>query len=318
MGPMLSHLWPKPLPVGGTIGICSPAGPSPKERLDTAVVTLQTRGYQVVVAPNTLKRHETRDYLAGTAEQRLSDLNGLIQNPQVDLILAARGGYGCAQLLDRIDWNTLRERQLGIVGYSDITALSLGAAARAGMISYSGIMATAGDSFGENTLDPWSAQSFFEAVGGEKALVKPAEDPAWVLHRGPEKLAGRLYPMCLSLLETLLGTPYVPDLTGAVLLIEDVEERLYALDRSLTQLRLAGILDQLQGLMLGSFNGVDEAHDMLPETEMPRLALELCPAHVPVVSNVAYGHIPRRFTLPVGAEVQIDVESGSFYFPAAE
>jgi muramoyltetrapeptide carboxypeptidase len=311
---MLSLLWPRPLPAGGTIGICSPAGPSPKERLETAVVALKGRGYQVVVAPNTLNRHETRDYLAGTPEERLSDLNGLIRNPQIDLILAARGGYGCAQLLDGIDWDTLRERRLGIVGYSDVTALSLGAAARAGMISYSGIMATAGDAFGEDTLDPWSAQSFFEAVGGEKTLVKPAEDPAWVLHRGPEKLTGRLYPMCLTLLETLLGTPFVPDLTGAILLIEDVEERLYALDRSLTQLRLAGILDKIQGLMLGSFNGVDEVHDALLASEVPQLALELCPAHVPVVSNVAYGHVPRRFTLPVGAEARIDVASGTFLF----
>jgi muramoyltetrapeptide carboxypeptidase len=311
---MLSPLWPRALPAGGTIGICSPAGPSPNERLDIAVVALEGRGYSVVVAPNTLKRHDARDYLAGTPDERLSDLNGLIQSPKIDLILASRGGYGCAQLLDRIDWQTLRARRLGIVGYSDITALSLGAAARAGMISYSGIMATAGDSFGEDTLDPWSARSFFEAVSGEKTLVKPAEDPAWVLHRGPETLSGRLYPMCLTLLETLLGTPYVPDLTGAILLIEDVEERLYAIDRSLTQLRLAGILDKLHGLMLGSFNGVDEAHDRLLQTEVPQIALELCPAHVPVVSNVAYGHIPRRFTLPVGAEARIDVVNGVFSF----
>ncbi len=311
---MLAPLWPRPLPAGGTIGICSPAGPSPKERLDAAVVSLESRGYSVVVAPNTLKRQEVRDYLAGTPNERLSDLNGLIQNPKIDLILAARGGYGCAQLLDQIDWETLRERRLGIVGYSDVTALSLGAATRAGMISYSGIMATAGDSFGEDTLDPWSAQSFFEAVSGEKTQAKPAEDPAWVLHRGPENLSGRLYPMCLTLLETLLGTPYVPDLTGAILLIEDVEERLYALDRSLTQLRLAGILDRLAGLMLGSFNGVDEAHDALLKTEVPQIALEVCPLHVPVVSNVAYGHIPHRFTLPVGAEATIDVTSGAFLF----
>jgi muramoyltetrapeptide carboxypeptidase len=312
---MLEMLWPHPLPAGGTIGICSPAGPSPQERLERAVRYLETQGYRVVVAPNTLKRQEIRDYLAGTVEERLADLNGLIHNERIDLILAARGGYGCAQLLDGIDWAALRERRLGIVGYSDVTALSLGAAAKAGMISYSGIMATAGDAFGEDTLDPWSARSFFEAVSGQSVLARPTSDPTWTVHRGPSTLTGRLVPVCLTLVETLLGTPYMPDLTGAVLLIEDVEERLYAIDRSLTQLRLAGILDQLSGLLLGSFNGVSPEHDALLAAEVPKLALELTPPEVAVVSGVAYGHIPHRFTLPVGASVEIDSAAGIFRFP---
>jgi muramoyltetrapeptide carboxypeptidase len=307
-------LWPRALPAGGTIGICSPAGPSPQERLSRAVASLEARGYRVVVAPNTLKRLETRDYLAGTVAERLTDLNGLIHDERIDLILAARGGYGCAQLLDGIDWAALRERRTGIVGYSDVTALSLGAAAQAGMVSYSGIMATAGDAFGEDTLDPWSAQSFFEAVGGQETLSRPESDPPWTVHRGPATITGRLFPACLTLIETLLGTPYMPDLTGAILLIEDVEERLYAIDRSLTQLRLAGILEKLTGLLIGSFNGVSPEHDALLAAEVPKLALELAPAHVPVASGVAYGHIPHRFTLPVGAPVEIDLTAGTFTF----
>ncbi|MGC4043686.1 MAG: LD-carboxypeptidase [Armatimonas sp.] len=310
---MLEMLWPRPLPEGGTIGICSPAGPSPRVRLDNAVAHLEERGYKVVVGPNTLKRQDVRDYLAGTVEERLSDLNGLIHDERVDLILSARGGYGCAQLLDGIDWATLRERQLGIVGYSDVTALSLGAAAQAGMITYSGIMATAGDGFGEDSLDPWSAQSFFEAVGGHSELTRLESTPAWTVHRGPDTLTARLYPVCLTLVETLLGTPYMPDLTGAILLIEDVEERLYAIDRSLTQLRLAGILDKLAGLFIGSFNGVNEEHDFLLAAEVPKLAMEFTPESVAVVSGVAYGHIPHRFTLPVGAPVSVDMNRGAFW-----
>jgi muramoyltetrapeptide carboxypeptidase len=282
--------------------------------LDHAVAYLKERGYTVVVAPNTLARQRTRDYLAGTIDERLSDLNGLIHHEQIDLILAARGGYGCAQLLDEIDWATLRERRLGIAGYSDVTALSLGAASQAGMISYSAIMATAGDGFGEDTLDPWSAESFFDTVGGAAVLARPEADPPWTLHRGPTHLSGRLYPLCFTLLETLLGTPYIPDFTGAILLLEDVEEQLYSVDRNLTQLRLAGVLDRIGGLMLGSFNGVSSEQDALLHTEVPRIALELTPEHVPVVSNVAYGHTPHRFSLPVGAPATIDVETGTFTF----
>lgn len=306
-------LWPRPLPEGGTIGICSPAGPSKREQLDKAVAHLEARGYRVIVAPNTLNRQTVRDYLAGTVEERLSDLNGLIHDARVDLILSARGGYGCAQLLDGIDWATLRTRQLGIVGYSDVTALSLGAASQAGMISYSGIMATAGDGFGEESLAPWSAQSFFEAVGGYNELRRHESDLEWTVHRGPGKISGPLFPVCLTLVETLLGTPYMPDLTGAILLIEDVEERLYAIDRSLTQLRLAGILDKLAGLLIGSFNGVSPEHDAVLAEEVPRLALEFTPESVAVASGVAYGHIPHRFTLPVGAPVSVDLSQGTFW-----
>lgn len=309
---MLPTLWPKTLPKGGTIGICSPAGPSPKARLDAAVAHLESLGYRVVVAPNTLRKLAVRDYLAGTCAERLSDLNGLIRDERVDLILCARGGYGAAQLLDGIDWATMRARRVGLVGYSDITSLTLGALARAGLIGYSGIMATAGDGFGEDSLDPYSAESFFAAVGGETNLEKSPDDKPWALHRGPKTVTGPVVPVCLSLLETALGTPYVPDLTGAILVIEDVEERLYAIDRSLTQLRLAGVLDNLAALLVGSFNGVNPEHDALLEVEVPKLALELCPESVAVVSGVAYGHIARRYTLPVGGVCTVDLETGTF------
>ena len=266
----------------------------------------------MIIAPNTLNRLEVRDYLAGTRDERLSDLNGLIASPEIDLILAARGGYGCSQLLDGIDWDLLRERRLGIVGYSDITSLSLAALARAGLIGYSGIMATAGDGFGETSLDPSSAASFFDAVGGKAVLEKSPDDPPWTLHRGPKTVAGPVVPVCLSLLETALGTPFVPDLTGAILVIEDVEERLYAVDRSLTQLRHAGILDSLAAVLVGSFNGVNPEHDAQLSVEVPKLALELCPERVAVASGVAYGHIPRRFTLPVGGGASVNLEAGTF------
>ena len=309
---MQPTLWPKTLPAGGTIGICSPAGPSPKVRLDSAVSYLESLGYRVVVAPNTLQKLDVRDYLAGTREERLSDLNGLIRDESIDLILCARGGYGAAQLLDGIDWVTMRARRVGLVGYSDITSLTLGALARVGLIGYSGIMATAGDGFGEDSLDPYSAASFFAAVGGSPILEKSPDDKPWTLHRGPKAVTGPVVPVCLSLLETALGTPYVPDLAGAILVIEDVEERLYALDRSLSQLRLAGILGKLSALLIGSFNGVNEEHDALLAREMPKLALEMCPESVAVVSGVAYGHIARRYTLPVGGVCTVDLETGAF------
>ena len=276
---------------------------------------LLMRGYRVKIAPNAHAQHPDYSYLAGTEAQRLADLNGLIRDPEIDLILAARGGYGSGKLLDGIDYDALLADPKALVGYSDITALNLALASR-GLISFSGIMATAGDGFGEATLDPFSEASFFQAVQQENIVFAQPDDAPLTLHRGANTLSGPLFPVCLSLLESLLATPFVPDMTGGLLLIEDVYEELYAVDRALNQLRLAGILRKLGGILIGSFNGFNDTRDEILHKGVPRLALEAAPAHVAVVSGFVYGHIPRRFTLPVGARATLDCGAGVLQFTA--
>lgn len=305
-------LWPRPLPLGGTIGICSPAGPSDPGAIPKAVAALERRGFRVVVAPHAQAHHPRYAYLAGSVQQRVSDLNGLLQDPSIDLILAARGGYGSAQLLAQIDYEALRKDPKPVVGYSDITALNLAFAAQAEVVSFSGIMATAGDGFGEETLDPFSEQSFFYAVqstGEPLVFQQPAEAPLR-LHQGNATVSGRLIPVCLTLLESLASTRYVPDLTGAILVIEDVTEELYAVDRALTQLRLSGVLSRVSAVLIGSFNGWNDDRDEQLRTSLPPLVCEMVPEHVTVASGLLYGHVARRFTLPVGAHATADLEAG--------
>lgn len=314
-----SHpLWPRPLPADGVIGLCSPAGPSGPDAIDRAEDALRRRGFDVVVAPHARARHPDRDYLAGTDDQRAADLNALLADPAVDLVLCARGGYGAGRIVDRIDVDAVRRDPKPLVGYSDITALNLALLARAGVVSFSGIMATAGDGFGEETLHPFSEASFFEAVcgGPPMILAQPDDAPLRVLRPpadGGSRVRGPLVPVCLTLLESLASTPFVPDLTGAILVVEDVHEDLYAVDRALNQLRLSGVLDALSALLLGSFTGTDAQNAAL-RAGVPRLALEMTPAHVPVAAGVAYGHIPRRLTLPVGADAVVDLSAGTFAF----
>lgn len=305
-------LWPRPLPPGGTIGICSPAGPSGEGAISRAAVALERRGYRVVVAPHAQARHPVYPYLAGTREQRLADLNGLLRDPSVDLILAARGGYGAAHLLDGLDYAALQRDPKPVVGYSDITALNLALAAQAGVVSFSGIMATAGDGFGEETLDPFSEASFFHAVQASASVVvfqQPTDAPL-TLHQGRPHTSGVLFPVCLTLLESLASTKYVPDLSDAVLVIEDVTEELYAVDRALTQLRLSGVLGAVAAVLIGSFNGWDDERDLLLQERLPELVCGLVGPEVTVASGVLYGHIARRFTLPVGALCSVDVLAG--------
>lgn len=316
---MHSAVWPRLLRQGGTIGVCSPAGPTKDPiLLERGRAALAARGYRVVIATNTLAVGDPRDYLAGGEEERASDLNGLLRDPDIDLILAVRGGYGSAKILDRLDWSALRRDPKPIVGYSDITALSLGIAAQTGVVSFSGIMATVGHGFSDTTLDPFSEASLWQAVGEgafPRTLSAPLDQP-WHVLRGSGRISGPLFPVCLTLLTSLFGTPYVPDLTGGILVIEDVHEELYSIDRALTQLRLAGVLDQLAGVLVGSFNGV-EGQDEYLAVEVPKLVAEMTPESVAVVSRVAYGHIPRRLTLPCGAMVVADTEHSQILVESA-
>ncbi len=302
-------LLPRPLPYGGTIGIVSPAGSPSRVDLDRAVTVLTGRGYRVVVGEHAANSAAGGGfpYLAGTDADRAADLNAALSDPAIDLVLCARGGYGCARLLDLLDYDAVRRDPKPIVGYSDITALSLALAARAGVASFSGIMATAGDGFGENTLDPFSEASFWQAVGANgfrSAYTAPEGVVPWTTHRAPASganiMAGTVFPVCLSLLVSLVGTPYLPDLTGAILLIEDVHEELYAVDRMLTQLRQAGLLAALSAVLIGSFTGTTDKELVLLQAGVPRLVLDATPRSVAVASGIAYGHIPRRLTLPVG------------------
>lgn len=317
-------VWPRALRPGGTIGVVSPAGPSSPDSLSQAAEALTARGYRVVIGEHAAAHAGTQgySYLAGDDTARIADLNRFLRDPAIDLLLCARGGYGCARILDQVDYAAIINDPKPVVGYSDITALSLGIAAQAQVVSFSGIMATAGHGFGQGTLDPQSEASFWQAVGarGGQRLAPLEGSAPWTIHRGVRNgapVTGPVYPVCLSLLTALLGTPYLPDLTGALLVIEDVHEELYAVDRMLTQLRLSGVLEKLSALLIGSFNGTTEEEDALLAHRVPELCLAFTAATVPVASGIDYGHIRRRLTLPVGAAGTVDLDTGTFAFPPA-
>jgi muramoyltetrapeptide carboxypeptidase len=319
--------WPRPLRPGGTVGICAPSGPvGDVAVLDAAVDLLRSRGYEVVVAPHTRHLHPHYPYLAGTDDERVADLNALLADPTIDLILCARGGYGAMRLLDRVDYDAARRDPKPLVGYSDITTLQLALAARAGIVSFSGIMATAGSGLGEPDLDPFSEASLWAAVGAINdetggasfVLSSPPDAEPWRVIRPPTAnatvVSGPVYPVCLTLLVALVGTAYLPDLRGAILVIEDVHEELYAVDRYLVQLRLAGVLDSVAAVLVGSFNGETDEENLRLRSWVPQLVCEMTPAHVAVAAGVAYGHIPRRLCLPVGATAIVDLAAGTFCF----
>jgi muramoyltetrapeptide carboxypeptidase len=314
--------WPRALPERGTIGICSPAGPSKLGSIAIAADALRSCGYEVVIAPNAEATHGDFPYLAGDIDARVSDLNTLLSDPSVDAIVAARGGYGSAQLLPYLDYTSILRDPKPLVGYSDITSLNLGILAQTGIVSYSGIMCTAGDGFGQASLDAFSAQSFFDAIGpltasgGVGNLMTPATTHLVAVdgRPNPETLCGKLIPVCMSLLVEALGTPFVPDLNGAILVLEDIGEDVYSIDRMFNHLKLAGILDRVSAVVLGSFNTDDDVKNAELIEKVPRVADMLVPKHVPIYTGYPYGHIPCRLTLPVGPVATIDTCTGQLSF----
>jgi muramoyltetrapeptide carboxypeptidase len=303
---MLSLIAPRLHP-GDLIALIAPASTPPnRERIDGGVRYLEQRGYKVVVGKHVL---DVQGYLAGTDEARLEDLNGFIRNPKVRGIFAIRGGYGTPRLLDHVDYAGLKRDPKVIVGYSDLTALQLAIYARTGLITFSGPM-TGVEMWKE--IDPFTEAHFWGMVEGkaDKIVLKnPAMHPARVLRPGTAE--GVLIGGNLSLLMCLLGTQYCPALHGAVLALEDVDEAPHRVDRMLAQLKNAGALGDAAALLYGQFTDCVPSDPSKPFIPAEQVLIDYAQhTHGPVLSDLLFGHIPQKFTLPLGAHCRVKAESG--------
>lgn len=286
---------PRALPANARFAIVAPAGPARLDA-DKARQWFTDRGYQCRLYPGV---NQTDGYLAGSDQQRLQDLHDAFQAPDIDAILCMRGGYGSMRLLDALDFDLIRRHPKPLVGYSDITALHTVLNRHAGLITFHGAMLNA-DLLG-GKLEP-TVSSLFEQLGGRQgegdAIVHPAAYPLTTLVQGVA--SGRLVGGNLSLLGATLGTVAELDSQGAILFIEDVNEPLYRVDRLLTQLRLAGKLQGLRGVLVGDFAGVTVA-------AMTPLLLDIFgPLGVPVLAGWRSGHCDPNLCLPMGARVRLD------------
>jgi muramoyltetrapeptide carboxypeptidase len=299
-----SLLLPPPLRKGETIGIVAPSSPQrDDERLRRGIRYFESRGYKVLCGANLWRRH---GYLAGTDAERLADLNGMIAAPRVRMIIGGRGGYGMTRILEGVDYRRLKRDPKIVVGFSDLTALSCALLSRIGMASFSGAMP--GVDFWSETIDPFAEESFWKSVTSTRPLGRirqPESHPIVGLRRGIAE--GPLVAGNLTLLAALVGTRYLPDMRGAILLVEEIGEEAYRVDRLLSQLYNAGILGRIAGLAFGAFTDAGPKRvsvDPLPIEEIFAEYIER--AGVPAIGGVLYGHIPTKLTLPVGARVRID------------
>jgi muramoyltetrapeptide carboxypeptidase len=284
---------PPRLRAGDLIGLVAPAGPvTDRSRVEGGVRYLESRGYRVRMGRHALKMH---GYWAGSDAERIEDLHAMFQDQEVKGIFCLRGGYGTSRLLSRLDYALIARHPKILLGFSDITALQLALWTKCRLVTFHGPMVHADMHDGMNAF----TESKLWALLEEPKQLALCEGEGLVLQNKPA--SGRLLGGNLSLVITLLGTPFLPQLSRALLFLEDVAEEPFRVDRMLTQLGNCGIWDRLHGLLFGQLTHCQPREQSRPSFTIEQILADLAQAiQKPVVCNLPFGHVERKITLPVG------------------
>lgn len=292
---------PRPIQPGDTIAIAAPASlPVDLDTIDQGVKTLTSRGYRIEVGRSAFDRH---GYLAGPDELRAKELNDFLRRDDVAAIIAVRGGYGTLRILDKVDYAAAARHPKLLIGYSDITALQLALLHKSGLPSLSGPMVAV--EWG--APDSASERLFWDLATGAapSPLLGPGGDALEPVREG--EVEGPLIGGNMMLISRMIDTPFLPDLDGAILFLEEVGAEPYHLDGQFAHLHLSGILSRIGGLIIGGFT------EWEPEHDRPTLSLYDVLDHYtsrldcPVATGLQYGHFPVKNTMPIGPQARLRV-----------
>lgn len=304
---------PPRLKEGDVVGLVEPSWSS-GDRFDIALAAETVRAMGLVPK---LGKHvgERHGYLAGRDEQRAADLNAMFADPAVRAIFAIRGGSGAARILPLLDWHTIRANPKLMIGFSDVTALHMAIAARAGTPTLHAPMLSYSSHWGKLSWDAFRAVAF---EGATPTYSNPAGKEDRLVPRSgrirtfaPGKASGKLLGGNLTVLTALMGTPYFPDFDGAILFLEEVEEAPYRIDRMLTQLALGGVLGKVAGVVFGQCTRCEGGSMLGGFTVSEVLDHHLTRLRIPAFEGALVGHIPDQFSLPVGIRAEMDATAGT-------
>ncbi|GIF71728.1 peptidase S66 [Asanoa siamensis] len=293
---------------GDAVMLVSPSGPTRPERMVRGLELVESWGLRAVLGPHAYAR---TGYLAGDDAARAADLNAAFADASIRGVLCTRGGYGAQRMVDAIDMAAVRRDPKVVAGFSDITALqfALWRGARLAAVHGPGV------AWNDERTPAASAESLRSALMTTDPVTVaavPGEDTAGV--RVPGIAAGPLLGGNLCLITASIGTPDMPDLSGAILLIEEVQEPLYKIDRMLTHLRRAGSLDGLAGVALGQFTDCSDDWG----TGLTTMLLDrLGDLGIPILGGLPIGHGPGQLSVPVGALATVDADTGLLTVEAA-
>ncbi|QOL48787.1 muramoyltetrapeptide carboxypeptidase [Massilia litorea] len=285
------------------VAIVAPSGcvPDPAA-VDRGIAYLQARGCRV---HNYYDHGAIHQRFGGTDEARLAALYAAAGNPEVDIVMTVRGGYGLTRLMPAIDFERLAASGKLFVGYSDMTALHMGLYAKTGALSYAGPFAVS--DFGMPEPDPFTQEQFWSCLAGPThAILETAAGNPRV------EACGTIWGGNLAMLASLIGTEWFPRIDGGILFVEDIAEHPYRVERMLLQLQQAGVLARQQALVLGDFSGyrlgpMDNGYDFEAMLAYMRKTLP-----IPVINGLSFGHGLRRVTIPFGAQATLVSDEAGF------
>lgn len=286
---------PAALKPGDTIAVVAPAAAIEREHLERGVNVLASMGYRVKVSERVLARS---GILAGDDRERADELQDCFADPEVKAIFSARGGYGCGRLMPLLDFAAIARTPKVFVGFSDATFLLNALVDRAGMVSFHGPMVAMDFARG---LSPRSLDHMQRLLNGELAGFELEAREA--VHPGIAH--GEVIGGCLSVLVATIGTPYAPNFDGRILFLEDTGEKAYRIDRMLVQLRQAGALARVAGIVFGAIRAIDgdESENRLIARFVAEQTAGL---GCPVLYGIEAGHGTENFTIPFGVVARID------------
>jgi len=302
---------PERLNKGDVVGIISPASsPLDPTKLDSGVNYIESLGYRVELGKNIGKAN---GYLAGTDQERVDDLNSMFKNKYVKAIICLRGGYGAVRILDRINYKLIRNNPKIFVGFSEITAIQNAILHKAGLITFAGPMVASDFA---NGLSSYTEEMFWRIITSKKKLGRlkyPGQQKLPAIRKG--STAGRILGGNLAVFNALIGSSYFPVLKDRILLLEDVAELPYKIDRMFNQLKMLKAFNQVRGIILGRFVDCYE-HDPMKRTLTLGEVMEdyLNDLKIPVVYTFPHGHIKDKITVPIGANIKMNATKGFIEF----
>jgi len=298
---MKKQIKPRKLRTGARIGIVNPAYWLEAERLQRAVSVFQDLGYEIVLGKSTALRE---NQCAGSPAQRAGDIMAMFEDPSIEAIICARGGYGGNRVWPLLDYDIIRANPKIFIGYSDITGLLTSIAQKSGLITFHGPMLS---SFGKQTIQ-YNLDSFQQVLSGQQdsRLMSTPECQARCLKPGVAK--GPLWGGNLTLVIERLGTKNQLDTSGAILLLEDIDEKLYAFERMLLHLKSSGSLEHIKGLVIGEMLEMGDGKTPFGKTT-DEIVLDVCSdLEIPIISNFPCGHGDYQATLPISYAVEIHAD----------
>ena len=303
----LPTLYPQVLRAGDAVALVSPAGPIDAGKLDAAVEVLKGWGLKPRVYPHALGRES---FYSGKDEDRLADLNHALADPEMRAVLCNRGGYGLQRIVQGVDIEAVRRDPKLVTGFSDVTALHGALWRHARLATVHGPVAT---QLGQNSAFARGMQHVL--MSAEPVVLAAQNDVVTFGVRTGGRAEGVLLGGNLCMLSSSIGTPFMPDLTGAILLLEEVNEPAYRVDRMLTHLLNCNILQQLAGIALGDFSAPANAAGSITPTQV--LAERLEGLGIPVLGGLPVGHGALNQAVPLGSHATLDVDEGTLMVAAA-